>query len=813
MTRWMAVVASALVLACSGDGDGAGRSNGPPNTVSLTVHRSGECTGVVSSEPAGLSCTDASCSGTFAAGTTLTLIGTPDPGCRFDGWSGACTGLGPCTIVLDASATATATFTLRFDQDGFLADLLDAPIPVEDTIPSAPLRSTCATRTVNGPGNEAFGGPVPCVSGFCLENAPGSTWLWAIAGASRSSLWAVGEGALLHYGSRWDTACGPLDGWILYSAYAKDDRDVWVAGQGTIGHFDGASWSATPSDPGWRVFEIFGDAREAFAAYSGTTSGILRWNGAGWAPSYGGPSASGLSVWGDGAGRAWGTDGGLLVTWDGTRWTHSVRPFNLNDLWAPAGGEPWFAGFTFRDPEWWIHDAAVCTLERGAYLSVPLPPGYREANWVRGSASDDVWVNAWSTESGAEGVMLRWDGAAWTIVASPGESYPPLVLARDEAWLVQNARDPGTVRSVPRVMRFDGTQWTTSLELEAPSLAAAVTASGAVWAAAEDGLWRFDGTRWTSMHGRLGYSAHLASDGLRVWAAGYDGGGSSTVAAWDGSQMTTFRLSGDATALYATGGHAWLATAGSTRDGANARVHHWDGVSWTELDTGTPMYVHALWASAPTDLWAVGVVYPATWTSLTGIIAHWDGAAWVRREMRDYELRSVWGSGARDVWVSGDTAYCTKCPQVEPDPLLLRWNGNKLAKVASLAFEELAGRSASEVWGIAAEQRSGSADRTAVLHRFDGTRWSATARLDPPFRPYRLHAAPDGTLWGVDGGPPPAARAASFSLVRPEARRGSRRSGPRRGSFGASLRLHGELAHEGKPPRNHRTNAAPLRRR
>jgi hypothetical protein len=118
----------------------------------------------------------------------------------------------------------------------------------------------------------------------------------------------------------------------------------------------------------------------------------------------------------------------------------------------------------------------------------------------------------------------------------------------------------------------------------------------------------------------------------------------------------------------------------------------------------------------------------------------------------DYELRSAWGSGPRDVWVSGDTSYCQKCPAVEPDPLLLRWDGARLAKVAPVVLDELTGRSATEVWALSSLALPGSADRLAVLHRFDGARWTAAARLEAPFRPYRLHVAADGTLWGTDGG-------------------------------------------------------------
>lgn len=636
-----------------------------------------------------------------------------------------------------------------------MGDLLDLPIAVDTAVPAAS-PSTCASRTVNGPGNEQFAGPVPCVAGFCVENAPATTWLWAVAGASRASVWAVGDGALLHHdGSRWDTACAPLDGWMLHAAHAASDSDVWIAGHGTIGHFDGRAWAATRADPGWAVFEIWGDAGEAFATYAGTpTSGILRWDGATWAPSYGGPFASDLSVWGNGAGQVWGVDGGNLIAWDGQQWTTPGRPFNLKDVWAPAGGEPWFSGFTFRDPEWWVHDAAASTLVGGSYARHALA-GYWEARWVRGSAGDDVWIGATDSEHASGGSILRWDGASWAAIPSPGEMpwFAPLVLGRGDAWVVDNPFDPTLLRSVSRVMRFDGARWSESLVVDTPPVSAVVTTPGGVWAAADDGLWRFDGIRWVSVHGPLGHSVQLATDGERVWATGNDvGDGSATVAFWDGAQLLTYRFPGAPTALHASGGHAWVATQGSTSGGVNAAVHHWDGATWEELDTGAAMSVLDLWASAPDDVWVVGAIYPASWTSQTGVIAHWNGAAWVRRELTDYEFRSVWGSGANDVWLSGDTAFCQKCPPVEPAPLLLRWDGARLSRAATLALDEISGAGSNQVWGISSVRLPSALDRVAVLHRFDGTRWSSTARLEAPFRPYRLHVGADGTLWGVDGG-------------------------------------------------------------
>ena len=84
-----------------------------PATVALTLTVTGAGTGTVTSAPAGLSC-GASCSASFTAGTSVALTATPAAGTVFAGWSGACTGSGPCTVVMDQARAVTARFSRVF---------------------------------------------------------------------------------------------------------------------------------------------------------------------------------------------------------------------------------------------------------------------------------------------------------------------------------------------------------------------------------------------------------------------------------------------------------------------------------------------------------------------------------------------------------------------------------------------------------------------------------------------------------------------------------------------------------------------------
>lgn len=78
-------------------------------TFALTVNKNGTGSGTVTSSPTGINC-GATCSASFAQGTTVTLTAAPASGSVFAGWSGACTGTGTCSVTMDAAKTVTATF-------------------------------------------------------------------------------------------------------------------------------------------------------------------------------------------------------------------------------------------------------------------------------------------------------------------------------------------------------------------------------------------------------------------------------------------------------------------------------------------------------------------------------------------------------------------------------------------------------------------------------------------------------------------------------------------------------------------------------
>jgi hypothetical protein len=72
----------------------------PPSQFTLTVVKAGMGAGTVTANAS------------YPAGATATPIATAAAGSTFAGWSGACSGSGACSVVMDAAKSVTATFML-----------------------------------------------------------------------------------------------------------------------------------------------------------------------------------------------------------------------------------------------------------------------------------------------------------------------------------------------------------------------------------------------------------------------------------------------------------------------------------------------------------------------------------------------------------------------------------------------------------------------------------------------------------------------------------------------------------------------------
>lgn len=97
----MAVSLAALLAACGGSSDSP-PPNSPPGSGNLTLSIEVVGAGTVVSQPDGINCSSAICTGAFAPNTAVTLTATPAAGQSFAGWSGACAGAAnTCVVTMD----------------------------------------------------------------------------------------------------------------------------------------------------------------------------------------------------------------------------------------------------------------------------------------------------------------------------------------------------------------------------------------------------------------------------------------------------------------------------------------------------------------------------------------------------------------------------------------------------------------------------------------------------------------------------------------------------------------------------------------
>ncbi|RME70944.1 MAG: hypothetical protein D6784_15885 [Chloroflexi bacterium] len=123
------------------------------------------------------------------------------------------------------------------------------------------------------------------------------------------------------------------------------------------------------------------------------------------------------------------------------------------------------------------------------------------------------------------------------------------------------------------------------------------------------------------------------------------------------------------------------------------------------MTSGTTVWLNSVWGSRANDVFAVGD---------NGTILHYDGSSWsaMNSGFPDYDFFDIWGTSSRDVFVVGwgwNGGFY--------DSIVLHYDGSSWSKVLSYPMDEFL-----SIWGRSATDVFVGVDIGAILH-YDGTAW------------------------------------------------------------------------------------------
>jgi hypothetical protein len=534
---------------------------------------------------------------------------------------------------------------------------------------SCPSGEVCGAA---GPGR--CGAPICTEAGFCWESPlpQGNTLETAIAFGSADAWVAGGAGTVLHWnGARWSaTPTGTRAN--LRALWGASSADLWAAGSGTLLRWNGSAWASWPAPDAPGVVENFygldgSSADDVWLA----GDAVFRWNGASWAQVPGATGVDGLSV--AAPGDVWATRwNGDVVRWQGSGWTtvHS-GPALLTSIWAASATDVWVGcaswldgsgGLLHFDGDSWTK---LTSLD-GTSLEGTSPV-------VSGSGPDDVWVVT------GGGLVFHRDASGWKRIASPTLRGLNAVAPTGDGGAVAAGSRGELVRATAGGIE----PWSSAWVGFKPRLTA--TLSGEVVAASTGGgtaLW--DGTGWQALPAAVSGEVIDALWGASVndlWAGGvhlwhrttgdwFTGDWSQSIgpgfaspkSIWGGAPNDVWAVGGSSTIWHYDG--RWSVTGGVGPSltevwgsgpldvwavGAGGTIlRHQGGAfdAWEPVDSTTTSSLQTVWGSGPTDVWAGGAA---------GTLLHWNGSAWSAEASPTTDaITRIWGSGPTDVWILDD---------------------------------------------------------------------------------------------------------------------------------------------------------------
>jgi len=304
------------------------------------------------------------------------------------------------------------------------------------------------------------------------------------------------------------------------------------------------------------------------------------------------------------------------MTVDAGAWsavTPSAPVGELYDIWGSGPSDAWITA-----------DTGLLHWDGTAWTALPATSTgllYSIFSRVSGTAKDDVWLAGLTPGPQTFTVAFsHYDGATWSAPTDAGlgfgEIYGLFANAKNDVWAV--GKDEGNpVRGI--VLHYDGTAWTHVHDDPRADIFAGVWASGAndVWVSGAGLVIHYDGSAWTDVD--LGvvamprYGEIVGSSPHDLWVTGVDdGGGNGAIAHYDGSTWSK-PVAPSSGSSYGgvwidAAGSVWVAGSTSTSTSTTGLIDVESNGAWgtATLPPTTPQ-LYDVWGSpAGGGLWVIG---------------------------------------------------------------------------------------------------------------------------------------------------------------------------------------------------------------
>jgi hypothetical protein len=489
-----------------------------------------------------------------------------------------------------------------------------------------------------------------------MNSGTGSN-LNGVWGSSGSDVFAVGaDGTIVHYdGATWTPMSSGTSA-ELFSVWGSNSDNIFAVGyddfsplsfDDTIVHYDGATWTPIPIRWGAKLHGVWGSSSsDVYAVSSGGI--ILHYDGTTWTPIPSGTSVSLGAVWGSSSsdifavGYDLSAEGGpgTVLHYDGATWTRMLGGISvaLGDVWGSSGSDVFAVG------------GGGIILHYNGTTWTYLPSGtsgYLAGVW--GSSGSDVFA------VGEYGTILHYDGATWAPM--PSGTYASLY----GVW-GSSSSDVFAVGGYGTILHYDGATWTpmpsgTSARLTGVwgSSSSDVFAVGGDGFAGDGTVLHYNGNTWTAMvSGHYSFYDVWGSSGSDVFVVGVQlvslgGRYEARILHYDGS---TWKLMWSPDLNYSLSLYSIWGSSSSDvfavgwefiKGGA---ILHYNGTTWIPMTSGTSVALNDVWGSSGDDVFAVGS---------NGVILHYDGSTWTRLTSGTSNgLAGVWEGSGSNVFAVGD---------------------------------------------------------------------------------------------------------------------------------------------------------------